>query len=146
MPTANDVLIAKGNPVIHCILSSATVLEATRKMNEHKVGCLVVTDGTRVVGIFTERDVLSRVVVAQQLPDRVRVGDVMTRDVICCSPETDLDEISAIMKTRRVRHVPICGDNGTLHGLVSIGDINAHYSSNQEQTIHFLNEYIYGRV
>jgi hypothetical protein len=50
------------------------------------------------------------------------------------------------MKTRRVRHVPVCGDDGTLHGVVSIGDVNAFHSSNQEQTIHFLNEYIYGRA
>lgn len=146
MASANDVLTAKGNHIIHCISISATVLEATRKMNEHKIGALVVTDGERVMGIFTERDVLSRVVVEQQMPDQVLVGDVMTRDVICCTPETDLDEISAIMKNRRVRHVPVCTEAGSLRGVVSIGDVNAHYASNQEQTIHFLNDYIYGRV
>jgi len=146
MATANDILIAKGNPVIQCIGTTATVLEATRKMNDHKIGALVVSDGNRVVGIFTERDVLSRVVVTQQKADEVTVADVMTREVICCSPDTDLDEISAIMKTRRVRHVPVCTDGGALLGVISIGDVNAHYASNQEQTIHFLNDYIYGRV
>ena len=146
MASANDVLTAKGNHPIHCIPTSATVLEATRKMNEQKIGALVVTDGDRVVGIFTERDVLRRVVVSQMMPDQVRIEEVMTRDVICCTPETDLDEISAIMKTRRVRHVPICTNDGRLCGLVSIGDVNAHYASNQQQTIHFLNDYIYGRV
>jgi CBS domain-containing protein len=146
MASANDVLTAKGDQVIHCIPLTATVLEATRKMNDHKIGALVVTDGPRVVGIFTERDVLSRVVVAQLFPDQVKVGDVMTRDVICVTPETDLDEISAIMKNRRVRHVPVVCGAGSLRGVVSIGDINAHYASNQQQTIHFLNDYIYGRV
>jgi CBS domain-containing protein len=146
MASANDVLVAKGNSHVLSISGYASVLDATRKMNEHKVGALVVMDHGRVVGMFTERDVLQRVVGAQQLPDQVRVQDVMTREVICCRPETDLDEISAIMKTRRVRHLPVCDEGGTLLGLISIGDVNAHYASNQQQTIHFLNEYIYGRV
>ena len=146
MASVNDVLTAKGNSQVLSISANATVLDATRKMNEHKVGALVVMDHGRVVGIFTERDVLRRIVAAQQLPDQVRVQDVMTREVICCRPETDIDEISAIMKTRRIRHLPVCEEGGSLLGLISIGDVNAHYASNQEQTIHFLNEYIYGRV
>ena len=146
MATAGDILSAKGNSIIHSIPASATVLEATLKMNEHKIGALVVMEEGRVAGIFTERDVLRRVVATQQQPQNLRVADVMTREVICCAPSTDLDEISAIMKTRRIRHLPIRADDGVLAGVISIGDVNAHYASNQEQTIHFLSEYIYGRV
>ena len=50
------------------------------------------------------------------------------------------------MKSRRVRHLPVCGENGKLIGIVSIGDLNAYNATNQEATIHFLNDYIYGRV
>jgi CBS domain-containing protein len=145
MATAQDVLAAKGSP-LHTVDAHVSVLQATQLMNEHKIGAVVVTDAGRVSGIFTERDVLARVVAEQRSPAEVLVGDVMTRDVICCEPDSDLDEVSAIMKAKRIRHLPVCGPGGTVLGLVSIGDVNAHYASNQAQTIHFLSDYIYGRV
>jgi CBS domain-containing protein len=146
MPTVRDVLAAKREQ-LHTISAEATVLEATREMNRHKIGALVVTeDGDQVVGIFTERDVLMRVVAEEVGPSEIKVGDVMTKDVICCSPDDDLDEVSAIMKSRRIRHVPVCGRDGRVLGMISIGDVNAQYASNAEQTIHFLNDYIYGRA
>jgi CBS domain-containing protein len=145
MPTVKDILAVKGESLF-TIGSQATVLDATRKMNQHKVGSLVVMDDGRVVGIFSERDVLRRVVAEELSPREVKVADVMTREVICCSMEDDLDDVSAIMKNRRVRHVPVCDSTGTLHGIISIGDVNAQYASHAEQHIHFLNEYLYGRV
>ncbi|HEY7116881.1 MAG TPA: CBS domain-containing protein [Tepidisphaeraceae bacterium] len=145
MPTVRDVLAVKGDS-LHTIAGNATVLDATRKMNQHKIGALVVMDGDHVAGIFTERDVLSRVVADELPPAAVQVAAVMTRDIICCDPHDDLDEVSAIMKSRRIRHVPVCDHDGTLLGIISIGDVNAQYASNAEQQIHFLNDYIYGRV
>ena len=146
MPIVRDVVSAKREQ-LHTIGAEATVLEATREMNRHKIGALVVTeDGDQVVGIFTERDVLMRVVAEEVGPSEIKVGDVMTKDVICCSPDDDLDEVSAIMKSRRIRHVPVCGRDGRVLGMISIGDVNAQYASNAEQTIHFLNDYIYGRA
>ncbi len=144
MATVHDVLSAKG-ATLYTIESSLTVLHATQLMNQHKIGAVVVTEDGRVAGIFTERDVLARIVAEQRSPAETLVGEVMTREVICCDPDTDLDEVSAIMKNRRIRHLPVCGAAGLL-GLVSIGDVNAHYASNQAQTIHFLSDYIYGRV
>ena len=145
MPTVKQVLESKGRE-LHTIETRATVLEAVRKMNQHKIGALVIMENGRPVGILTERDILTRVVAEELSPPAVKVEAVMTRDMICCDPEDDLDEVSAIMKTKRVRHVPVCDPDGTLHGMVSIGDVNAHYASNAAQTIHFLNDYIYGRV
>lgn len=146
MATVHDVLMTKGES-LHTVDANVSVLEATRLMNQHKIGAIVVTEEGRVSGIFTERDVLRRVVAEQAPPADVRVGNVMTREVICCEPDTDLDEISAIMMTRHIRHLPVCcRDDGKLMGLISIGDVNAHYASNQAQTIHFLSDYIYGRV
>jgi CBS domain-containing protein len=145
MPTVRDVLAVKGQS-LQTIDSRATVLEATRKMNQHKIGALVVMEEDRVAGMFTERDVLTRVIAEELPPATVQVGMVMTREVICCALDDDLDEVSAIMKSRRVRHVPVCDCEGSLKGMISIGDVNAQYASNAEQTIHFLNDYIYGRV
>ena len=146
MPSVMDILADKGSDV-YTIGPSATVLEATHAMNDQKIGALVVKDGGgRVMGIFTERDVLRRVIAEERSPRSVRVGEVMTRDVVCCGPETDIDEASRIMRDRKVRHLPICDGDGTLLGLVSIGDLNAYHASTQEAQIHFLSEYVYGRA
>ena len=148
MPTVQDVLTVKGDhgDQVLRISPDATVLDAVQSMNQHKVGALLVMHGDRVLGIFTERDVLRRVLGDQRQPNAVHVSEVMTTDVICVPPNTDLDEVGAIMKERRIRHLPVCDADGTLHGMISIGDVNAYHVSNQEMTITFLNEYIYGRA
>jgi CBS domain-containing protein len=145
MPSVMDILADKGTDVF-TISPSATVLEATHAMNDQKIGALVVKEGGRVMGIFTERDVLRRVIAAEKSPKSVRVADVMTRDVVCCPPEADIDEASRIMRDSRVRHLPVCDGDGNLLGLISIGDLNAYHASTQEAQIHFLNEYVYGRA
>ena len=145
MPTVSDVLAVKGNQV-HSVSPKTTVLDTIRKMNQHKIGAVLVMQDGQVAGMFTERDVLRRVIGEERNPATATVDQVMTEDVICCKPETDLDEVSTIMKQKKIRHVPICDDDGKLHGMVSIGDVNAYHASNQEAQIHFLNEYIYGRV
>ena len=145
MSTVGNVLKNK-SPRIHTITPDSTVLEATQKMNEHGIGALVVTEGDRVVGMFTERDVLRRVVSCERAPHDIHVGEVMTNEVVCCGPKEDVDEVRAVMKNRRIRHIPVCDGEGSLMGLISMGDLNAFDASSQEATIQFLNEYIYGRV
>jgi CBS domain-containing protein len=145
MPTVLDILIRKGNE-IHCIHPTATVKDAVQRMNLHSVGALVVMHEDSVVGMFTERDVLRRVLAENRSPDHVAVADVMTAEVICCSPDTDVADASQIMTSRRIRHLPVCGHDGRIIGLISIGDLNAFYASHNEQTIHYLQDYIYGRA
>ncbi len=146
MPSVQSVLQDKGGKV-HTIAPGATVAEAVQKMNEHKIGALVVKEGSHVIGMFTERDVLRRVVGEERLPARTIVAEVMTSDVVCCSPHADVDDVAATMQARRIRHIPVCDDDGdkALLGMISIGDVNACHASNQESTISFLNDYIYGR-
>ena len=146
MPTVRDVLSSKGEMEIHSISPNASVLDAVHQMNQHKIGAVMVMSDDHVVGIFTERDVLRRVMAQNGNPNDITVGSVMTEDVICVRPDADLDEVSTIMKQRKIRHVPVCDDAGKVHGMISIGDVNAAHASNQEAQIHFLNEYIYGRV
>jgi CBS domain-containing protein len=145
MPSVRDILASKGTTV-HCVPASSTVLDATRVMNAEKIGAVVVMDGAGVAGIFTERDVLRRVVAEQQPPAELSVEQVMTRDVVCCQPETDIDEASRIMRDRRIRHLPVCDDEGKLLGIISIGDLNAFHASSQEAEIHFLHDYVFGRA
>jgi len=145
MPIVQDILAVKGS-MVHTIDPSATVLAAIHYMNHHKLGALIVMNDGKVMGIFTERDVLRRVLGEQREPNSTFVSEVMTTDVICVAPETDLDDVSSIMQQKRIRHIPVCAGEGRIRGMISIGDLNAYHSTNQEAHIHFLSDYIYGRV
>ncbi len=145
--TANDILARKGFSVF-VVPAAATVREAVDRMNQLKVGAVGVSDGHdgHLSGMFTERDVLRRVVGENRDPAVTRVGDVMTADIVCCGPDTDVDEISAIMKDRRIRHLPVCDGGGDVLGMISIGDVNAVHASDQAAQITYLSEYLYGRA
>lgn len=146
MATVNELLHAKAGRPILTIEQTETVLSATQQMNEHSVGALLVTENGRLCGIFTERDVLRRVVAAQRNPAETNVRDVMTTNMACCSPETSVDDARAIFKTHRIRHLPVVRGDGELVGVISIGDLNAHLANDREVTLHFLNEYLHGRT
>lgn len=145
MPAIADLLIRKRGS-LHSIAVSATVLEATRMMNEHLIGALVVTEDDRIVGIFTERDVLRRVVANERRPSEISVAEVMTTEVLCCRPDTSVEEACNVMKHQRVRHLPVVDDDGNALGMISIGDLNASQCDDQEYQIHFLQDYLFGRV
>jgi CBS domain-containing protein len=146
MHSIRDILRNKddGRPLV-AVHPAATVLEATGLMNEHRTGSVLVMSGGRLVGIFTERDVLRRIVAAGRSPETTTVGEVMTGDVICCGPEASMDEIADVMRLRRIRHVPVIDDDGSVAGLVSIGDINAHRATDCEIALHQVEDYIYRR-
>ncbi len=145
MPTAQDILARKGS-LIYSIEPTATVLEATNRMNHHKIGALIVMNDGQMAGIFTERDVLRRVVGNLLDPAKATIFDVMTTDLKTCKPETDMEEIAEIMRSRRIRHVPVVDEEQTLLGVISIGDINAHNSIRKDAELHYLSEYVYGRA
>jgi CBS domain-containing protein len=144
MAIIREILSKKGSQV-WSIGTSATAFQAALLMNEHKIGGLVVIDQGRVAGMFTERDVL-HLVAEGRLPAQTSVGDVMTTEVVCCSPTTSVDEAKSAMKNRRVRHLPVVGDDEQLLGVISIGDLNAYETADQQQTIFMMSEYLYGRV
>jgi CBS domain-containing protein len=145
MPTVSELLAIKGSQVM-TIGPEAAVLHAALLMNEHKIGSLVVLADGQVVGIISERDILTRVVVPRLDPGVTSVRDVMTTEVVCCQPHTELDEARGVLKNRRVRHLPVLDEGQQLCGMISIGDLNAYESHDHELTIHILREYIYGRV
>jgi CBS domain-containing protein len=142
MAVVRDLLARKGTDVVS-IAPSATVLDAAQLMNDRGVGGVVVLDGNgALLGIFTERDILRRVVAAGRAPDTTRLSEVFSRDNVTSGPHTHVVECASIMSTRRVRHLPVI-DAGGLHGLVTIGDVLAHRLSDQETTIQHLHSYVY---
>jgi CBS domain-containing protein len=144
MPTVQDILNHKGNDVAS-VQRDRLVIEAAREMNRLRIGSLVVVDGTKVVGIFTERDILVRVVAEGRDPNRVTVAQVMTTPVVCCTPETDLEECKSIVTSRRIRHIPVVSES-ELVGIVTSGDIMARESVERDVTLESLREYIGGPV
>ena len=145
MATVRDILAKKGSQV-WSIGGETTVLHAAQFMAQHKIGALIVLDGERIVGMFSERDILQRVVAEGRDPAQATVADVMTTEVACCTADTPLEEARGAMKNRRIRHLPVVDGDERLLGVISIGDLNAFQVAHQEQTIFLLNEYLYGRV
>lgn len=146
MATVSDLLRAKAPRPVLTVDLGTTVLVATQRMDQHAVGALLVTDGGRLCGIFTERDVLRRVVAAERNPAETYVRDVITTNMACAAPNTSVDDARSIFKAHRIRHLPIVGADGELIGVISIGDLNAHLANDREVTLHFLNEYLHGRT
>ena len=146
MPTVRDVLSSKDSNAVHTIAPTASVLDAVEAMNNRRIGALLVTEDGQLAGIFTERDVLQRVVGAMRRPSTTTINEVMSRQVVTVTPETDIDEISTLMLQRRIRHVPVCNSSGALLGMISIGDINAMHASHRDAALTYLNEYVYGRA
>jgi CBS domain-containing protein len=140
MSTVAKILELKGREVVS-IDADATVLDAAHRMNERRIGAVVVTHDDKVIGIFSERDLLTRVVARQRDPATARVREVMTAPVACCDPRTTRDECRSVMRHRRVRHLPVV-ENDKLVGIVSIGDILVEEGAAQQETIRYLYEYM----
>jgi CBS domain-containing protein len=143
METARQILDRKGSQVA-IIHREATVLEAAKKMNELRIGALVVIESDRVIGMFTERDILNRIVAAQRDAAATKVGEVMTTPVACCQMSSPLSEIQTVMTSKRIRHLPVI-EEGKLAGMISSGDVLYTQVSLQQTTIQYLQEYIQGR-
>ncbi len=139
--TVQDILSRKGADVV-AVGPDETVLDAAHKMNAARIGSVVVFEPERgVLGIFTERDVLRRVVGEGRCAADTPVTQVMTTPVTCCKPETTLEECKEVMTSKRLRHLPVV-DNGTLVGIISAGDLLAHEVQLQQTTIDHLHAYL----
>ena len=105
------------------LLASATALDAARAMTTNSCGCVMVADKDgQPKGIFTERDLMTRVTVLGKDPNRVRLEEVMTRELYTVAPETRLGEARLEMRKRHIRHVPVV-ENGNLVAVLSLRDL-----------------------
>ena len=141
MPTAQDILKKKTGEVA-MIAEGANVMEAAKMMSDRRIGSMVVARAEKVIGIFSERDVLNRVVAKHLDPSTTLIRDVMTSPVACCQPTTKLTECRAVMTEKRIRHLPVV-DDGKLVGMISSGDILALEHTQQQRTIEYLHEYLH---
>lgn len=131
----SEVLELKGkNSATYTVSPDTLVFDAVGLMNKHKIGSLVVQEDDRVVGIFTERDVLVRLVGADQDPHTTPVADVMTRDPLCIKQSMLASDVMALATDKRCRHFPIVEDD-QLIGMLSIGDLVRWETRDQESRI-----------
>jgi CBS domain-containing protein len=137
-----DILRRKGKDV-YSVGPLATVIDAVNTMNDHHVGSVLVCEGGYPVGVFSERDVLVRVVAAHRDPRQTLVRDVMTTRLYTASPDDTLLEVMRLMTDRRCRHVPVM-DGEQLIGVVSIGDLTKATHNNLRQEVRELSSYIGG--
>jgi CBS domain-containing protein len=144
MNTALDkVLEQKGRQVL-VTSTSQTILEAIKTMKEKRVGALVVVDDGKPVGMFTERDVLNRVVACECNPAETSVSEVMTKNLVVVSPDTTVQQAMAIVTEKRCRHLPVM-DGDELIGVVSSGDLTHWVVKSQSFEIESLIRYITGK-
>ena len=144
MNTIRDILEVKGRTV-HTTVASATIDEAAIEMCREKIGALLVLDEEgKATGILSERDLLTRVLLARRDPAATTVGEVMTRKVSCVETELTIPDAMRAMTYGRYRHLPVVAE-GKVIGLVSIGDLVRAVSGDQERELRALHEYLEGR-
>jgi CBS domain-containing protein len=141
MRTVAEILRRKAKQAIISVQSAHSVLEAVRQMDVANTGSAVVLEGTQLVGIFTERDLMRRVVLQGRDVAATRVADVMTRDLIYCEPDEPADQVMGKITQHRCRHLPVV-DGGKLVGVISIGDLTKEFAADQAVEIEFLKQYI----
>jgi CBS domain-containing protein len=131
-PLGNLIEGAAGE--VHSVGPYTSVADCVRAMIEHGIGAMLVMDEGRLVGVFTERDCMTRVVGSGLDPGSTRVGEVMTRDPYCVSPSTSLEEAMNIISTQRFRHLPVVED-GRVLGMISSGDLTQRLVANRSAEV-----------
>ncbi len=105
------------------VAPTISIWHATNKMRTGKVGCVVVAEDNKVLGVFSERDVVSKVLSRKLNVDSTPVSEVMTSPVVTVSESTLLNDVLYITCTRHIRHLPVITPDGSLVGMVSIRDL-----------------------
>jgi CBS domain-containing protein len=143
MNTSISFLLERKGSAVFFVAPEITVTAAAREMDRHRIGAILVMDSGRIIGIFTERDVLSRVVAAGLDPNTTPIERVMTHDPITIAPSATVEDVMALFTNKRFRHLPVVSD-GRLVGLISIGDILRRMVDAHRHEAEQLKEYIAG--
>lgn len=138
----SEILRDKGTEV-YSVGPESTVYDAIADMADKNIGALLVLEGMKLHGIISERDYRNKVILKGRRSKTTKVRDIMTRDVICVSPDDTIKTCMALMTEHKIRHLPVMKKN-KVDGVVSIGDLVKAIISKQEGEIHDLKNYISG--
>ena len=121
MKTARQLLTIKGNAILS-VAPNSDVYDALVSMEKHHVGALLVLDAGKLVGIFSERDYARSVALKGKTSKNTLVSEIMSKEIISVTPDQTVEDCMNLVSDKRVRHLPVI-DNGTLMGVLSIGDL-----------------------
>jgi CBS domain-containing protein len=142
MRTVNQLLDAKGRQII-AIGPQAPVLDAIRLMAEHGIGALLVMEGSKLLGILSERDYARKVILKGRSSADTRVEEIMSAEVKSVGPDRSVHGCMRTMTEARIRHLPVIED-GVVIGMLSIGDLVKAVIEDQQLEIEQLQQYIAG--
>ena len=140
MKTVQQLLVAKSGAVLS-IPPDATVYEALALMARHDVGALVVMEGDRIVGMFSERDYARKVVLQGRSSSNTPVRDIMTAKVVTVRPDDSVDHCMQVVTEHRIRHLPVA-EGDAIVGVISIGDLVKAVIEDQQVELDQLQRYI----
>ena len=143
MNTSIVTLLEQKGGAVFTIPTTVTVAEAVQEMNAHKIGSVRVMNGQRLAGIFTERDVLRRVIGEDLDPKFTPITKVMSDEVLTVGAATTVQQVMDIFTEKRCRHLPVVED-GRLLGVISIGDVSRWVANLDRAEAESLRQYIAG--
>jgi len=142
MGTVRNLLEKKGNAV-YSISPDNSVYDALEMLEERNLGCLVVVDNGKLIGIFTERDYARKVILKGKSSKETQVSDIMTDRPIVVTPNSSIEQCMQLMTDKFIRHLPVV-ENGQLIGVISIGDLVRFTIEEKDYIIDTLSHYISG--
>ncbi|MEX1110112.1 MAG: CBS domain-containing protein [Dongiaceae bacterium] len=141
----HSMLSQKGDKVVTA-RPDTTVIAASRLLKLERIGSVVISsDGVRVQGILSERDIVRGLVERGADLLEMPVSEIMTRTVTTCAPDDDIQDVMSKMTRGRIRHLPVV-ENGRLRGIISIGDVVKNRLEDLETETSVLRDYIVGRA
>lgn len=141
MKTLQQVLDSKKHKEVISIAPNRPVFDALVILAEYKIGALVVLDGEKLVGIFSERDYAREVILKGKSSKSTMISEVMTDKVLSANPSELVDTAMTLMSEKRIRHLPVV-DHNTVVGMLSMGDLVKEIIANQQELIKQLQSYI----
>jgi len=126
----------------YTVQDGQSVLDVAKFLVEHNIGAVPVLHDKQLVGIFSERDIMKRVVAELRDPRTTKVSDIMTKGPVTVTPESTVEECMVLMRDHNCRHLPICEDN-RLWGLISLRDVLAHEVAEKDEEARHLKAYIH---
>lgn len=140
MTTVRQLLDGK-SPEVHAVAPDAAVIDAIRLMAEKSIGAVLVMDGPRLAGILSERDYARKVVLRERASRDTTVAEIMTAKVVTVAPGEQVEHCLQLVTDYRIRHLPVV-ENGSVIGVISIGDLVKAVIDAQKQQLDHLQQYI----
>jgi len=143
MKTIQQLLDGKKHKEVISVAPHRPVFDALVVLAEYKIGALVVLDGDKLVGIFSERDYAREVILQGKSSKTTPISEIMTTNVISAKLTDNIEQAMTVMSDKRIRHLPVV-DNGKVVGMLSIGDLVKETIAYQQGLIKQLESYITG--